>query len=120
MRISIATSVYNNETKISSFLETAFSIADEVIIIDHFSTDMTTQICQTYSKVHLVKKHIAPVEQVKQWAINLCTGDLNMFIDIRDLRDEFALRQMLSLCSISHSLKLCVGHPVFKDEKMNK
>ncbi|WP_394675254.1 glycosyltransferase [uncultured Chryseobacterium sp.] len=111
MKISIATSVYNQEKHIGTFLDAAVKIADEIIIVDHFSTDFTEEICMAYDQVKFFQRKTEPADTIRKWSIGLCTGDLNIFLDILDFNDDIAHREMLSLCSVSHSLK--VTRPVF-------
>ncbi|MCJ8155551.1 glycosyltransferase [Chryseobacterium sp. SSA4.19] len=105
MKISIATSVYNQEKYIGTFLDAAVKIADEIIIVDHFSTDLTEEICMAYEQVKFFRKKAQSADIIRKWSIGLCTGDLNIFLDILDFNDDIAHREMMSLCSVSHSLK---------------
>lgn len=106
MKISVATSVYNQEQQISAFLDAALKFADEIIIVDHFSTDLTKKICMSYKKVHFIERNLESTDAVRKLAMSLCTGDYNIFLDIQDFKDELANREMLSICSVSNAFKI--------------
>ncbi|MBD3906464.1 glycosyltransferase [Chryseobacterium sp. Ch-15] len=57
MKISIATSTFNQEKNIRDFLDAALEIADEIIIVDHFSTDRTKKYACPTRKYSLLKKN---------------------------------------------------------------
>ncbi len=54
--ISVVIITFNEETNIKRCLETAKVVADEIIVVDSFSTDMTEQICNDFNVKFISKK----------------------------------------------------------------
>jgi glycosyltransferase involved in cell wall biosynthesis len=57
MALSLAIITYNEEENIVRLLDSLIGIADEIIIVDSFSTDRTKEICnQKYPQVKFFEK----------------------------------------------------------------
>ena len=57
MALSLAIITYNEEENIVRLLNSLADIADEIIIVDSFSTDKTKEICtQKYPQVQFFEK----------------------------------------------------------------
>ncbi|MBN2041270.1 MAG: glycosyltransferase family 2 protein [Spirochaetes bacterium] len=79
MAISVSIICYNEEKKIRRCLESV-KWADEIVVLDSFSTDATQDICREYTdKIHQHEfdGHI----QQKNRAIDLCSNDWVFCID---------------------------------------
>jgi len=48
-KISLVIISYNEERDITRCIESAKDVADEIIVIDSFSTDKTKEICEAYN-----------------------------------------------------------------------
>lgn len=80
-KISATIICFNEEEKIGKCLESLQEIADEIIVVDSFSTDKTKEIC---SKYPLVKFYENPFEghiEQKNYALGLCSHDYILSLD---------------------------------------
>lgn len=79
LKITVAIITYNEEERIRKCLESAKSVADEILVIDSFSTDNTEQICKEYGarfiknefKGHIEQKNYALKEAAHQYVLSL-------------------------------------------------
>jgi len=80
MKISVAIITYNEERNIARCLESLGEVADEIVVLDSFSTDRTEEICEN----HDVKFFTNPFEghiQQKNHALSLVTHDWVLSLD---------------------------------------
>jgi len=79
--LSVAIITYNEEKNIKDCIESVLEIADEIIVLDSFSSDATEQICSGYEKVkfsqHAFDGHI----NQKNRALDVCANDWILSID---------------------------------------
>lgn len=68
VRISAVIITYNEERNIKRCLESLTGVADEIIVVDSYSTDRTEEICRAYRTRFIRHKFIGHIEQ-KNWAI---------------------------------------------------
>ena len=66
--ISVVIITYNEERNIGRCLESVRGIADDIVVVDSFSTDKTGEICQQYGARFLKHAFEGHIEQ-KNWAI---------------------------------------------------
>ena len=59
---------YNEEKNIARCIESVQDIADDIVIIDSFSTDNTKNICKKYNVRFIEHKFKGHIQQ-KNWAI---------------------------------------------------
>jgi len=79
-KLSVVIITFNEERNIKRCLDSINDIADEIIIVDSFSTDRTEQICNDYNLrfiQHPFEGHI----QQKNYALDLATHDLVLSLD---------------------------------------
>ncbi len=87
-KLSITVIAYNEEHNIEACLESV-KWADEIIVVDSFSTDRTAEAAQNYTdKVFLVKWQ-GHVKQ-KQFALDQATGDFVLSLDADERLSEEA------------------------------
>lgn len=106
MNLSVAIITHNEERIIRKTLESIHNIADEVVIVDSYSTDKTEEVCKQFSKVKFVRRKFDGFGTQKNYTINLCSGKWILFIDADEIIDN-RLQQ-----SISEIIK--DDHPDFK------
>lgn len=63
IQISAVIITYNEERNIKRCLESLQNIADEIIVVDSFSTDKTKEICQNYSTTFLENPFEGHIQQ---------------------------------------------------------
>ncbi|HCN51562.1 MAG TPA: beta 1,4 glucosyltransferase [Chryseobacterium sp.] len=89
MALSLAIITYNEEENIVRLLDSLIGIADEIIIVDSFSTDRTKEICnQKYPQVKFFEKKFNGYGEQKSHALNLCSHDWVLFLDADEVPDE--------------------------------
>jgi glycosyltransferase involved in cell wall biosynthesis len=67
-QISVVIITYNEERNIARCLDSVKTIADEIVVIDSFSTDKTEEICKT-NKVRFISHAFEGHIEQKNWAI---------------------------------------------------
>ncbi|RJQ76886.1 MAG: glycosyltransferase family 2 protein [Desulfobacteraceae bacterium] len=79
--LSVSIITYNEEDNIQDCLDSVQDLADEIVILDSFSTDQTESICLKNAKVkfskHIFDGHI----QQKNRALEKCSGEWILCID---------------------------------------
>lgn len=80
MKLSVVIITYNEERNIERCINSVQEIADEIIIVDSYSTDRTKDICQQYSVKFFEKKWSGYSDQ-KNYADNLARFDWIFSID---------------------------------------
>lgn len=68
IEISAVIITYNEERNIGRCLESLRGIADEIVVVDSYSTDRTEEICKTYNAKFIKHRFNGHIEQ-KNWAI---------------------------------------------------
>jgi glycosyltransferase involved in cell wall biosynthesis len=79
--LSVAVITFNEEKNIKDCIESFHDFADEVIVLDSFSTDRTIQISSEYSKVKVYQHPFSGHIEQKNRAIELCKGDWVLSLD---------------------------------------
>ena len=84
MKISVVIIAYNEEDRLEDTLKSCQSIADEIVVVDSFSTDNTIGIAKKYNAVIYKKKFIDYGSQ-KNFALNKASYEwiLNLDADER-------------------------------------
>jgi glycosyltransferase involved in cell wall biosynthesis len=77
--LSVLVPTYNNEQTIRRTLE-SIMWADEILVIDSFSSDRTLEICQEYTSRIVQHEYINSAKQ-KNWAIPQCRYEWVLHID---------------------------------------
>ena len=80
MSLSALIITYNEEHNIASVIEN-LDIADEIIVVDSFSTDETTKIAATYNKVTVVQHPFENYATQRNYAISLAKNSWILFLD---------------------------------------
>ena len=80
MKITAIVITLNEERNIERCLQSLQSVADEVIVVDSFSTDNTQVICEKYDVKFVQHEWLGYAEQ-KNYANSLSTNDIVLSID---------------------------------------
>lgn len=76
IQLSVVIITLNEEKNIARCLASVQDIADEVVVVDSFSTDATEQICQEYGVRFIKQKFLGHLEQknfaLQQAKFNIC------------------------------------------------
>lgn len=79
-KISAAVICFNEEDKIARCLESLKDVADEIVVVDSFSTDKTPEICKKFGvrfMQHAFEGHI----QQKNYALDQCEFEYVLSLD---------------------------------------
>ena len=85
---------YNEEKNIGRCIDSIKAVADEIIVLDSYSTDRTLDIAQSKGAVVHQQKFTGYGQQ-KNDALALCKYDLVLSLDADELLDEVLLQEIL-------------------------
>ncbi|MCC3216642.1 glycosyltransferase family 2 protein [Chryseobacterium sp. X308] len=98
MALSLAIITYNEEENITRLLDSLTDTADEIIIVDSFSTDKTKEICtQKYPQVKFFEKKFNGYGEQKNHALTLCSHEWVLFLDADEVPDQNLKRSIQSI-----------------------
>lgn len=92
-KISATILTFNEEKRIEACLESLRGIADEIIVVDSFSTDSTVEICERHG-CRVSRRKLAGFGAQRQYATSLTTHSYVLAIDADEVLSP-ALRQSL-------------------------
>jgi glycosyltransferase involved in cell wall biosynthesis len=87
VNLSVAIITYNEESNIKACLEAVRQIADEIVVIDSFSTDKTEEICSQYDTRFLQHHFTGHIEQ-KNYAMEQARFDHILSVDADEVVSE--------------------------------
>lgn len=87
MKLSVGIITYNEEERLGRTLNSVKDIADEIIIVDSYSTDATEDIALKYNCKFIKQKWLGYGLQ-KNVAINNCSGEWILLIDADEVISE--------------------------------
>jgi len=80
MKLSVAIITFNEEKNIEKCLLSVQDVADEIVVVDSFSTDATQEICEKFN-VRFIKNKFQGHIQQKNFAKDQCTNDYVLSLD---------------------------------------
>ncbi|MCL4486530.1 MAG: glycosyltransferase family 2 protein [Chloroflexi bacterium] len=86
--LSVLLPTYNNEAIIRDCLKSV-KWADEILVVDSFSTDSTIEICREYG-AHVIQHEYVQSAKQKNWAIPQCAFEWVLQIDTDERLEEGA------------------------------
>jgi len=92
--ISALAITYNEETHIESYIK-SLAFADEIIIVDSFSTDRTVEIAKQYD-VKVISRAFKNFSDQKNFAISQATYDWIVFFDLDEKIPEGLAQEILT------------------------
>ncbi len=102
MKLSVVVITFNEEKNIARCLESVKNIADEIIVVDSFSTDETLTIAASYGAKIIQNKFEGHIQQ-KNFAKNLATNDFVLSLDADEALDENLKKSILEIKSSGSS-----------------
>ncbi|MCX7999552.1 MAG: glycosyltransferase family 2 protein, partial [Leptospiraceae bacterium] len=81
IKLSVAVITFNEEKNIRDCIDSFHDLADEVIVLDSFSTDKTLEIAKSYPKVQVFQHPFTGHIEQKNRAIELCSGEWILSLD---------------------------------------
>lgn len=94
--ISVVIITFNEEQNIARCLNSVKNIADEIVIVDSFSTDETEKICLTFGAKFVQHKFEGHIEQ-KNWAITQAKFPHILSLDADEALDEKLKQSILEV-----------------------
>jgi len=95
MKISVIIITYNEASNIARCLDAAQLVADEIIIVDSYSTDMTQQIAKKYAKVQFFKHKFEGYGEQKNWGNAKASGDYILSLDADEILSDTLIESIL-------------------------
>lgn len=93
-KLSVTIITFNEENNIRGCLESV-KWADEIIVVDSFSTDRTVDICREYTDRVIIREWPGHVAQ-KQFALEQATGDWILSLDADERLSEELIGEIIS------------------------
>lgn len=94
--ISVVIITYNEERNIGRCLESVMEIADEIVVVDSFSTDDTEKICRQYGVRFIRHEFQGHIEQ-KNWAITQARYPHILSLDADELLSDRLKQSILAV-----------------------
>jgi len=91
-RISILLPTFNNAATVRDTLESV-KWADEILVVDSFSTDRTLQTCEEYGARVIQHEYINSAKQ-KNWAVSQCENEWVLQIDTDEALEPDAIEEI--------------------------
>lgn len=101
--ISALAITYNEESNIESYIE-SLSFADEIIIVDSFSTDKTVELAKKHN-VKIVQRAFDNFSNQKNYAISLAKNNWVLFFDLDEKISEPLAKEIVSIVNSKNPLK---------------
>ncbi|MBK9109064.1 MAG: glycosyltransferase family 2 protein [Saprospiraceae bacterium] len=96
MPLSAVIITYNEEKNITRCLNSLSEVADEIVVVDSFSTDRTLEIAQTFG-AKIVQRPFDSYIQQKNFASEQAQFDFILSLDADEALDEKLKKSILSL-----------------------
>lgn len=98
VKLSVVIITFNEQQNIEDCLKSVLKVADEIVVVDSFSTDQTKNICEKYS-VRFMENAFAGHIQQKNFAMQQATYDVVLSLDADERLDERLIRDVLEVKS---------------------
>lgn len=95
-KISAVIITFNEEHNIKRCLESLKGIADEIVVVDSFSTDKTEEICKSFNVQWIQNKFEGHIEQ-KNFALEKATYEHILSLDADEALDENLRKEILKI-----------------------
>jgi glycosyltransferase involved in cell wall biosynthesis len=85
--LSVVIITFNEERRIEKCLQSVQSLADEIIVVDSFSTDKTQQICEGYG-ARFIQRQWTNFGDAKRFAVQMASYDYVLSLDADEALSE--------------------------------
>lgn len=102
--ISAVAITYNEEIYIESYIK-SLSFADEIIIIDSFSTDKTVELAEQHG-AKVIQHSFENFSKQKNFAISQATHDWVVFFDLDEVVPEVLAQEIVETVNSENALKV--------------
>ncbi len=97
IKLSVVIIIFNEENNIKRCIENIKDIADEIVIVDSFSTDRTKEICSLYKEVKFIEHKFEGYTKQKNWAILQATSNYVLSIDADEIPDDILKKSIIKV-----------------------
>lgn len=98
VKVSVVIITFNEERNIEDCLKSVLKVADEIVVVDSFSTDDTKSICERYN-VRFIQNAFAGHIQQKNFAMRQASNDVVLSLDADERLDEKLIEEVLAIRS---------------------
>lgn len=120
MNLSIVLAVRNEEANLASCLDSVKNIADEIVVVDEYSTDKTVEIAKKYGARVYEEPHHDIFHVTKQRALSLAKGDWILQLDADEIISTELADEIKDIVSSSDSEVFKLTEAKFADPKNRK
>jgi len=100
-QLSVVIITFNEERNIARCLKSIKEVADEIIVVDSFSTDKTSEICQDFSAKFIQRKW-TDYSSAKNFGNSIATYDYILSIDADEALSDELKKNILELKTSDH------------------
>ena len=87
IKLSVVVITFNEERNLERCLNSVSKVADEIVVVDSYSTDRTKEIALQFNAVFIEHKFEGHIEQ-KNWAITQAKNPYILSLDVDEALDE--------------------------------
>jgi len=96
IKLSVVIITFNEDRNIGRCLSSIKLVADEIVVVDSFSTDKTQEICNSFG-VRFIQNHFSGYIAQKNFALAQCQYDYILSLDADEALDETLIEQIGSI-----------------------
>ena len=94
IKLSVVIITFNEEKNIEDCLKSVQKVADEIVVVDSFSTDKTKTICERYG-VRFIQNAFEGHIQQKNFAVRQASNEIVLSLDADERLDESLINEVL-------------------------
>ena len=95
-KLSVVIITFNEEKNIERCLKSIEGVADDIVVVDSFSTDRTEEICKSYGIRFIQNEFTGHIEQ-KNWAITQAKYPHILSLDADEALDEGLIKSIVEI-----------------------
>ncbi len=101
--VSAVIITHNEESDIKRCIQSVLTVADEIIVVDSFSTDATKALCTAYSQVKFVERVFDGYGQQKNFGISLAKNKWIVSLDADEVLSPELIKSIKNIKNSSDS-----------------
>ncbi len=98
VKLSVVIITFNEERNIGRCLESVKNLADDIVVVDSYSTDKTAEICRIYNARFILHKFEGHIQQ-KNFAITQATYPHVLSLDADEALDDQLIKSIMQVKS---------------------